>query len=268
MSAPRLLGTALAAGCLLAPVAVGVAPARAAITNPTVLLPNIVVPEGDAGTAGFVVNVALSAPNPYPHTVDLQVTDFAPFGYGTATPGVDYVAFQPFHLHFAPRQQVATFTVQLKGDTVVEGDEEIDVRFDDTVFDVQDNDIDLVLSNDDGARKGTLPLLLLPNQTMPEPDRGCFRYVVTIPVSKPVKQTSTVDAGDYGWGTATAGSDYTAFGTRTLTYAFGKRVALLPVTLCGDTTVEADEEIDVRFVNTSTLDVRDNDIDLILSNDD
>ena len=35
--------------------------------------------------------------------------------------------------------------------------------------------------------------------------------------------------------TATPGSDYTAFGARTLAFAKGARAATLPVTICGDT---------------------------------
>ena len=68
---------------------------------------------------------------------------------------------------------------------------------------------------------------------------------------------------------ASSGSDYLTFPTKTLTYAKGKRVATLPVTLCGDDTAEADEEVDVRFGGgNGKLDVIDNDIDLIQSNDD
>ena len=37
--------------------------------------------------------------------------------YGTATPGVDYVAFGTFDLTFQPGQQVARFKVKIKGDT-------------------------------------------------------------------------------------------------------------------------------------------------------
>lgn len=256
------------------------------VETPTVLLPNITVAEGEAGKAAVVVNVGLSAPNPFDHPVTLEVVDYTsvplPGGggtYGTATPGSDYVSFGSFDLTFQPGQQVARFKVKVKGDTVVEPNEEIDVRFDDTEFVVGDNDIDLVLANDDGAGTTAKPLLLPPNQTMPEPDAGCFAYQVTMPVSRPVKARATVDAVDYTsvplpapmtgtYGTATPGSDYAAFGTRTLVYAAGARTATLPVTICGDTAAEIDEEIDVRFDNTSTLVVQDNDIDLVLSDND
>lgn len=262
------------------------APAEAAVVAPLVLLPNMTFVEGDAGTAAITVNVGLSTPNPFPRTVRLHVVDYTtvplPGGgtYGTATPGSDYVAFPSFYLSFKPGQQVARFTVRVKGDTTVEGPEEIDVRFDDTEFTVVDNDIDLVLANDDGPDpKTALPLLLPPNQTMPEPDSGCFRYDVTMPVSRPVLVPSSIDAYDFTavplpaplvgtYGDATPGVDYKTFPTKTLSYAVGSRVSVLPVTICGDTTPEPNEQIDVRFGNTTTLAVTDNDIDLILSNTD
>ncbi|MGD9962061.1 Calx-beta domain-containing protein [Nocardioides sp.] len=278
--------TAAAAGAVAVGLGVAGAPAQAAPVAPTVLLPNIVVAEGDSGPAGFVVNVGLSAPNPFNHAVSLEVVDYTavqlPGGgtYGTATPGTDYVAFPSFDLVFQPGQQVARFTVAIKGDTAIEPSEEIDVRFDDTEFFVGDNDIDLVIGNDDtGAAKTKKPLLLPPNQTMPEPDSGCFDYRVTVPLSKPAKLRSTVDAEDYSavplpppltgtYGTASPGSDYVGFGSRTLTYPSGKRVSNLPITICGDTTAEGDEEVDVRFDNTTTIAVTDNDIDLVLANED
>jgi len=277
--------TAVALGTSALAVPSQAEPAQAEPVAPTVLLPNITVPEGDHGPAAFTVNVGLSAPNPFDHPVQLGVVDYSaiplPGGgtYGTATPGSDYVAFPQFHLVFQPGQQVARFTVKIKGDRRVERNEEIDVRFDDTEFVVGDNDIDLVIGNDDGGKKPRKPLLLPPNQTMPEPDSGCFAYRVTVPVSRPVQRRSTVSAEDFtsvpvpapgtgNYGTASPGVDYLAFGSRTLTYRTGSRVANLPVTICGDTVDEIDEEIDVRFDNTTKIAIGDNDIDLFLADND
>jgi hypothetical protein len=276
---------ALAAAAVTVPaLALGAAaPATAAVTNPTLLLPNMTVTEGDSGKATFVVNVGLSAPNPFSHAVTVNAVDFSavplPTGggtYGTATPGSDYVAFGTRTLTFQPGQQVARLKIVLKGDRTAEGHEEIDVRFDNTTFNVGDNDIDLVLGNDDVSPDTKKPLLLLPNQTMPEPTTGCFAYQVSTLLDRPATQASTVNAVDFTtvplppplvgtYGTATPGSDYAAFGTRTLTFAQGTRAAVLPVTICGDSTPEGTEEIDVRFDNTQTLALQDNDIDLILS---
>jgi hypothetical protein len=283
-------GSRLLAAAAVVAVAAGATalstPAQAAAVAPTILLPNMTVAEGDSGTMAFTVNVGLTAPNPFDHAVKLEVVDYTsvplPGGgtYGNATPGTDYVAFGSFYLTFQPGQQVARFKVKIKGDKTIEPDEQIDVRFDDTEFNVGDNDIDLWIANDDGAgAKPTKPLLLPPNMTMPEPDTGCFAYNVTIPVNKPVKVVSSVDAVDFTsvplpapmvgtYGDATPGVDYQTFPTKTLTYAVGSRVAVLPVTICGDTTVEPDEQIDVRFDNTTTIAVTDNDIDLFVSNND
>lgn len=280
--ARRIAVGSAAAAMAIAPMAIGLPPASAAVVAPTVLLPNMVVPEGDSGNAAFTVNVGLSAPNPFDHAVTLHVVDYSavtlPGGgtYGTARAGSDYVAFGDFNLTFQPGQQVARFTIKIKGDNVVEGQEEIDVRFDDTEFFVGDNDIDLVISNDDGTPKPTLPLLGPPNQTTPEPDSGCYVYQVTIPISRPAgKKQASVDAVDYtgvwtpGPTLASAGSDYITFPTKKLTYlGVSTRVANLPIKICGDTAVEGNEEIDVRFDNTTTIAIGDNDIDLILSNDD
>ena len=286
-----LTRTLMAAAALTLPaaalVATAMAPAQAVTPNPTVLLPNITVTEGDSGQATFIVNVGLSAPNPLSHAVTVDAVDFSavpvPGGggstYGTATAGSDYVAFGTRTLTFQPGQQVAHLKIVLKGDRVVEGNEEIDVRFDNTELTVGDNDIDLVIGNDDVAKDTKKPLLLLPNQTMPEPDSGCFAYQVSTMLDRPATGRSTVNAVDFTtvplpaplvgtYGTATPGSDYTAFGVRTLTFAKGARVANLPVTICGDTAPEGSEEIDVRFDNTTTLAVSDNDIDLILSDND
>lgn len=255
---------------------------------PTLLLPNLVVSEGDVGRAAVVVNVGLSAPNPLDRPLSVQVVDYSAVPlpgdggtYGTATPGQDYVSFAPFRLRFRPGQQVARFTVRLRGDRLPEAAEEIDIRFDDTELTVGDNDIDLVIGDDDsdGGAHPKRPLLLLPNQVMPEPDTGCFAYRVSVLLDRPARRPARVDAVDFSgvplpppatgtYGTATAGSDYLTFATRTLTFPRGSRSGRLPITICGDATPEGDEEIDVRFDNAHRLAVLDNDIDLILADDD
>ena len=287
MPSTSLRALAAAAALTIPALALGAtAPAHAAGVNPTLLLPNMTVTEGDSGQATFIVNVGLSEPNPLGHAVTVDAVDFSavpiPGGggtYGTATAGSDYVAFGTRTLTFQPGQQVARLKIVLKADRTVEGNEEIDVRFDNTELTVGDNDIDLVIGNDDAGKDTKKPLLLLPNQTMPEPDAGCFAYQVSTMLDRPATTASTVNAVDFTtvplpaplvgtYGTATPGSDYAAFGVRTLSFAKGTRVANLPVTICGDTAPEASEEIDVRFDNTQTLAVADNDIDLILSDND
>jgi hypothetical protein len=115
--------------------------------------------EGDAGCAPHQISVHLSRPNASGRPVSVGVHDFTtlpvpgsvpPRNYGDATPGVDYVAFAPFRLSFAPGATAASFPIQLCSDTAVEGDEHINVRIaaPDGV-DIADNDLSIYLRNDD-----------------------------------------------------------------------------------------------------------------------
>jgi hypothetical protein len=73
-----------------------------------------------------------------------------PRTYGNATPGVDYVPFAPFRLSFATGTSAATFPIAIRGDTLPEADEEIDVRISAPAgIAIVDNDLDLILRNDD-----------------------------------------------------------------------------------------------------------------------
>ena len=75
--ARRVIAAISAALAALAVSMLGGASAHAVVVAPTILLPNMTVAEGDAGTGAFTVNVGLTAPNPFTHTVRLHVTDFS-----------------------------------------------------------------------------------------------------------------------------------------------------------------------------------------------
>ena len=62
--------------------------------------------------------------------------------------------------------------------------------------------------------------------------------------------------------------DYKTFTAPTLHYAVGSRIANVKVSICGDTAVEPNEQIDIRFDNTTTIAIFDNDIDLFINNND
>jgi hypothetical protein len=121
----------------------------------TVLMPNAAITEADAGCAPYEVTVHLTEPAPAPASVIVGDFTARPVPgtnrtYGTATPGVDYLAFGSFTLPFAAGANAATFPIHLCGDTVTEIDEEIDVRVSGANgVRIADNDLDLVLRNDD-----------------------------------------------------------------------------------------------------------------------
>ncbi len=89
--------------------------------TPTVLIGNISVPEGDAGTSTATINVMLS--NRTSSTVTLNYTT-AP---GTATADVDYVSTSG-SLTFNPLEQTKQITVQINGDTTAESNENFAVN--------------------------------------------------------------------------------------------------------------------------------------------
>ena len=97
-------------------------------------MPNAAIREADTGCAPYEVDRAADA-SPRRAGVASSVGDFTARPvpgtnrtYGTATPGVDYLAFPSFTLHFAAGANVATFAIHVCGDTAREIDEEIDVR--------------------------------------------------------------------------------------------------------------------------------------------
>jgi chitinase len=121
----------------------------------TVLMPNAQLTEADTGCAPYEVTVHLTEPAAAPASAIVGDFTARPVPgttrtYGTATPGVDYLAFPQFTLHFAAGANAATFPIHLCGDTAPEIDEEIDVRVSGPRgLNIADNDLDLVLRNDD-----------------------------------------------------------------------------------------------------------------------
>ena len=184
------------------------------------------------------MNIALDRPNPHAHPVSVIVGDFTtrpvpgsnpPRTYGTATPGEDYVAFQPFRLYWAPGQRVASFPIALLGDTLDEAaEEEIDVRFSgpDGIR-IADNDIDVYLRDNDPlgtTLPGALPVPKLTNSRALEGDAGCARTGTRSTSRGPTERSRDLgrrlrlhDAcrcpaqSARNYGDATPGVDYVAF---------------------------------------------------------
>ena len=191
------------AGLAAAQLALAAGPAHAATPAKNELvaqLPNVVIAEGERGEAPFVVNVALSRPNPYAHPVSVGVHDYTPVAvtgsnprrtYGTAAPDRDYRPVAPFRLEWAPGEQVATFPVTLLGDGLDEPDENINVRIAAPAggVTIRDNDIDIVIGdNDPLGTTGpfTPPRVILPSVEIREPDTGCYPYEMSLQLARPV----------------------------------------------------------------------------------
>ena len=274
----------------------GAATAAAKPADPTLILPSVWISEADSGKAPLTVNIALDRPNPHAYPVSVIVGDFTtrpvpgsnpPRTYGTATPGDDYVAFQQFRLYWAPGQRVASFPIALLGDTLDEAaEEEIDVRFSgpDGIR-IADNDIDVYLRDNDPlgtSLPGALPVPKLTNSRAREGDAGCAPHRYSVHLSRPNTSGRAISVGVYdytsvpvagtnpprNYGDATPGVDYLAFAPFRLSFAPGATAASFPISLCGDTSVEGDEHINVRIAAPDGVDIADNDMSIYLRNDD
>ena len=94
------------------------------------------------------------------------------------------------------------------------------------------------------------PTLAIAGATVNEGDAGGttpLAFTVTLTPASP--QEVTVAYADAGTGTATAGTDYTALSSGTLTFAVGATTHTISVSVTGDAVDEADETIQVTLSN-------------------
>lgn len=95
--------------------------------------------------------------------------------------------------------------------------------------------------NDDAA-------ISISDVTTAEGDSGTHTVTFTASLSKPSFDQITVDFASQN-GSATAGEDYTATGTGTLTFAPGSTTQTFNVTISGDTKFEGDETFFIKLTN-------------------
>ncbi|MFL6260853.1 MAG: beta strand repeat-containing protein [Thermoanaerobaculia bacterium] len=199
---------------------------------------NASVAEGNSGSVAAAFAVTLSVPNSRTVTVDYQTAN------GTATAGADYTAASGT-VTFAPGETAKTVSVPVLGDVIDEADETFTVTL--------SSPTNAVLGSATGT--GTVvdddtATLTVSNASVTEGDTGSLNAVFTVSLTTPSSQTVTVQAVTAN-GTATAGSDYTATGPVTLTFAPGQTSQPFTVPVLGDTIDEADETFLVSLSNAS-----------------
>lgn len=120
------------------------------ITNdditPSISISDVTLSEGNAGTTAFTFTVTLSPASTQTVTVDYATAD------GTATAPGDYTAITTTQLSFAPGETSKQVTVQVNGDTDVEGDETFFVNLSNpTNATITDNQGVGTITNDDAV---------------------------------------------------------------------------------------------------------------------
>jgi hypothetical protein len=169
---------------------------------------------------------------------------------GTATAPQDYVAASGM-LTFTPGQTSRTFTVAVAGDVLDEDNETFQVNLTGAVnAGIGRPQAVATITDNDAA-----PSMAIGNATVAEGNSGSTTATFTVTMSPASGRVVTVNYATAN-GTATAGSDYTAT-SGTLTFAPGVTSQTIPVTVLGDTAIEANETFTVNLTGAVNVSVSD-----------
>ncbi len=101
----------------------------------------------------------------------------------------------------------------------------------------------------DTSTKNTIVAITVDDPSSAETDSGTATLQYTVSLETAALETITVDVATSD-GSASAGSDYTAL-TTTLTFMVGETTQTVDVSINGDTTLEADETINLNLTNAT-----------------
>ncbi len=234
----------------------GTASATGTITNddpvPTVTITGATLVEGSAGESNMEFTLTLSNP------VSTSVAVLAVTADGTAKAGEDYVAviddanIPP--VVFAAGTTTAKLTVKISGDTTFEPTERFFVNLlqnspRTTGVLVGTPQVEGTITNDDAPPAANVRV---DDVQVVEGSSGTKQAVFTVTLSSgPLVGDVTVQAAT-GGGTATAGTDYTAVASTTLTFHPGETTKQIFVPIVGDAVVEPNETFFLNLSDNST----------------
>ena len=206
---------------------------------PTVGIGSASVSEGDSGNTTVNLPVTLSAASGRTVTVK-----YADAGTGSATSGTDYQALTAGTLTFAEDETSKNVPVVVIGDTTPEGAESVSVTLSEpsnASIRTANRTGTLTINNDDSST------FSISSASVTEGDTGTADLDYTVTLSPASTLATSVVVRDAGTGTATAGRDYTRFGTSVLQFAAGDTSKTFTVTVTGDNAHESDETVVVAL---------------------
>jgi hypothetical protein len=225
--------------------------------TPSLVINNVPVTEGNAGSVNATFTVTLSAASGRVVTVN-YLTDTTT---GTATAGQDYT-LTTGTLTFPLGTTTQTITVPVLGDTLDEANETYFVRLsaasNASLADSQGNG---TITDDDPT-----PSLVIDNVSLTEGNAGTTTFTFTVTLSAASGRNVTVNYTTAN-GTASSASDYTAR-SGTLTFAPGVTSQTVSVLVTGDATTEANETFVVNLSGASNATIADNQGLGTITNDD
>jgi hypothetical protein len=212
--------------------------------KPTVLISDASVNEGDSGNTPVLFTLTLQQPSALPATVTYSTSS------GQAQIGSDFQNAGGT-VTFAPGETSKTITVNVNGDTAVEGDENFFVNLSNGVDVVIGDNLGLgVIVNDD-----FLPSLQVSDAEVVEGDFGTKSMVFTVTRTGSTANPTTVGYSTSN-GTATAGLDF-ILNQGTLTFGTGETTKTVTVLVKGDEIAELDESFFLNLSNPSNATIAD-----------
>jgi len=195
--------------------------------------------EGNAGTSVLNFVVTLNTPAKGNESVTVSTAD------GSATiADNDYAALTNAPITFVAGATTATASVTINGDVTPEANETFTFTLGSNVNVLIDDGSAIgTIQNDDGV-----PNVSINDVMQNEGNAGTATFTFTVSLSAPAVAPAAISVVSAN-GTATAGSDYVAFGPQTFTFGTGESSKLVTVVVNGDTTVELNETFTVLLSN-------------------
>ena len=229
----------------------------ATVALPGLSINDVTLAEGNSGSTFANFTVSLSAPSANSVTVNYATSN------GSASAGSDYTAASGT-ITFAPGETTKPISVEIFGDTSVEGNETFNVTLTSpTNATISDNSGLGTINNDDAAPAVSLSIN---DVTLSEGNSGSTFANFTVNLSAPSANSVTVNYATSN-GSASAGSDYTA-ASGTLTFAPGETTKPISIQVFGDTSVEGNETFDVVLSGATNASISDSSGLGTINNDD
>ncbi|WP_187428407.1 hypothetical protein ROLI_038740 [Roseobacter fucihabitans] len=211
----------------------------------SLLVSDALISENDTGTKQAVFEVRLSQASTEAITIDYETRD------GTARAGSDYTAATG-SVTFAAGQTVTTVSVDVIGDTAVEGSEQFSLVVAPTAADADLLAVDFAggvatILDDDAS--GTEPSLSVTGADVLEGSSNNDNFIAyTVTLSEP-----SLSAVSFTYraisGTADVNADFDNGGTNTVTIAAGQTTAQFFVRTVAENNSEVDESVKVEIFN-------------------
>ena len=207
------------------------------------------IQEGDTGAKNLEFTVTLTPPS------DQQVTvQYADANSGTATSGTDYTAVTGGTLTFTAGDTEQTFTVEVLGDRIDEGESEtVEISLSGATggAEISGGTGTGVIDDNDRA----VLSINKPEPGVDEGDSGTVDLIFTVTLNPVASRPVTVNyAHDATRSTATPGTDFEAV-SGTLRFEPGDSTMTIAVKVIGDTDVEDDETVRIELSNAQNADL-------------